>query len=148
MPTGKTHRAITIIATVAVSCAILATTLGVDATLYYAAGGAVGLVITPDADIDTKDSVEHKLLREIPLIGAAWYALWWPYARMFRHRGVSHWLVIGTLTRLLYLGFFATFAVLALRLDVVPGETWICPAVWGLGGLLVSDVLHTVVDTI
>ena len=28
--------------------------------------------------------------------------LWWPYARLFRHRGISHLFIVGTLTRISY----------------------------------------------
>ena len=39
-----------------------------------------------------------------------WYYLWEPYSRVLTHRGVSHWPVVGTLTRVAYLYFIIDFA--------------------------------------
>ena len=37
---------------------------------------------------------------------------WWPYAKIFSHRGISHSFFFGTLTRVLYLGVvFSPFGV-------------------------------------
>jgi uncharacterized metal-binding protein len=40
--------------------------------------------------------------------------LWIPYTKIFKHRGVSHSLIFGTLTRLGYLGLIALLIALGL----------------------------------
>lgn len=80
--------------------------------------------------------------------------LWAPYSKMFKHRGLSHSLVLGPLTRLLYLGL-----VLA---GVIAGLSYL----WGLTlpeeaisfwenrrlllalgvGLYLPNVLHVLLD--
>lgn len=48
----------------------------------------------------TTNRAVHFLIRPISF---TWYVLWEPYALMLTHRGVSHWPIIGTLTRFGYL---------------------------------------------
>lgn len=64
------------------------------------------LLLSPD--IDLKQSLPAKswgLLRY----------LWYPYHRLFRHRGLSHWPVFGTLSRLIYLVVVADLSTLFLH---------------------------------
>lgn len=37
-------------------------------------------------------------------INRAWYHFWGPYGALLTHRGVSHWPIIGTYTRVFYIG--------------------------------------------
>lgn len=66
------------------------------------AGAIVGALVTPDADQEVKTFPEHLLL-DIPLIGkyvgAIFIGYWMPYAVWCKHRGTSHMLFLGTLTR-------------------------------------------------
>jgi len=75
--------------------------------------------------------------------------LWAPYALLFRHRGLSHSLLLGPLTRLLYLGGLAALALLALHHlagvplpQRVPG--WLPGPV--LAGVYLSHFLHVGLD--
>ncbi len=108
------------------------------------AGTALGLVITPDLDID-RGSVSLATLRRIwivgPLLALAWRIIWQPYAWLVPHR---HWLshapLISTALRLIYLGVI--LALLGL-------PAWVLPAAWlGLlfAGLAMSDVVHWLMD--
>ena len=48
--------------------------------------------------------------------------IWWPYARVFRHRGVSHMPLVGTFTRIAYLGCvaYAIIGALVARTLIFP----------------------------
>ena len=55
--------------------------------------------LSPDLDLANSESMKRwGILRFV----------WIPYARIFRHRGVSHSILLGSLTRLLYLFAIAT----------------------------------------
>jgi uncharacterized metal-binding protein len=41
-------------------------------------------------------------------INRVWYCFWHPYGALFTHRGLSHWPIIGTLTRAGYVLLIAT----------------------------------------
>lgn len=44
-------------------------------------------------------------------VATIWFYFWAPYATLLTHRGMSHWPILGTLTRIWYMHFF----VLALE---------------------------------
>lgn len=52
------------------------------------------------------------------LVAKIWNAFWIPYAFIFTHRGLSHWPIIGTLTRIWYVYYAATFVMKAFGLPV------------------------------
>ena len=75
--------------------------------------------------------------------------LWAPYARLFRHRGLSHSLFWGPLTRLLYLGGLALLVLLPLHLWLgapLPQAfpTRILPPL--LTGVYLSHLVHVGLD--
>lgn len=95
-------------------------------------GVLTGVLVTPDMDLAENFSGEP---------------LWYLYGRLFKHRGVSHWPVIGTLTRVVYLALFAVPVIVAWgRWDwlvyQISGK-WFY--VW-LIGLTAADVLHGALD--
>ncbi len=136
MPSGRVH--------LAVELAVLPLCLGaayglglrkelVPLALGYLAGS---LFLSPDLDLyHSRPTRRWRLLR----------ALWWPYARLLRHRGLSHHPLLGPLSRLLYL---ALWAFLAWALVGLPRWRWPPGSVLGpfLGGLLVPQILHVAVD--
>ncbi len=75
--------------------------------------------------------------------------LWWPYAKVFRHRGVSHHLVWGPLTRIGYLALLATAGVAIVEAALGRPISFTAPhtSVWAiLAGLYVPNIVHTAVD--
>ena len=81
--------------------------------------------------------------------------IWWPYLRILPHRSAfSHWPVLGTAGRLLYL---AVLACPFLLYGVGAGTDW-APALWdwmdanrvellvGVAGLETSAILHFTAD--
>lgn len=153
MPDGNAHFAAN------VACGLAMT----GAAAWYApalvapvaAGALIGAFITPDLDLESTTHSEA-LLRRIPVIGLLFQMLWYPYALMCRHRGVSHWPVVGTLGRLAYIAIMAAliggFALgwAALLDEQLPAVTW--PAVpWLSAAALlaawtVQDLTHWALD--
>ena len=89
MPSGNTHTTCTL---------ILATALGLAAhynglpALPIAGGALIGVILTPDLDVDN-GSVSQRAVRRSAgcLVGALWAAIWRPYSMMFPHRSIwSH----------------------------------------------------------
>lgn len=117
MPDGATHRAATIRATplvmiIAMVIPIIINGLFSNASTWqYAVAMVSSLVglfvgylvvsafIDPDADQISLTSSEGRLMRKFGVFGFA--VVWWymPYGYFFKHRGVAHWHIIGTLTR-------------------------------------------------
>ena len=76
-----------------------------------------------------------------------WRLFWLPYGLMFKHRNMlSLFPVIGTFTRLAYVGVPVFFVSQAFDIGAVPR-----PAVIVLGGMIlglaVSDTMHALADT-
>lgn len=123
-----------------------------------------GVWIGPDLDQPGMTRNEWQL-KKIPVIGsllAWWFTLYsylvnwegagiilklpvirWLARNVFCHRGISHWLVIGTLTRVAWLGL-----PLFILLGLTNRALIVNPVLLGLwmGGLFVSDMLHWLRD--
>lgn len=102
--------------------------IGVDAAF----GCLLGIIVSPDLDIDHRTVSENVLPG---ILGWLWFIYWWPYAKLHKHRGSSHWPLIGTMVRVVY-GFW--WLVL---LDIELLKLW--PL---LIGLIVSDMTHLLMD--
>jgi len=78
--------------------------------------------------------------------------IWYPYSRIFRHRSLSHHLLLGPLTRISYLGgivFFLAWGWKAatgrgVRLPSI-SEEWIIAI---LSGLYLPNQLHILTDRV
>lgn len=77
--------------------------------------------------------------------------IWTPYTKVFKHRGVSHSLVFGTMTRLLYLTALSGLVLLGLlyagmvlpQVKVEPHLLLIAYA-----GLAIPNIVHATLDRI
>ena len=138
---------------------------GPEAALDAGLGYLVTLAVNPDLDQEGMSSVEADILRYTAGFGAPWLGLWFPYAMAVRHRrSFSHFPLIGTVGRLLYLAAYAPvfLGVHLLLASLVPWITVDWPpvsALWtALGtvawvrvlraaaGMAVSDAVHWVMD--
>jgi uncharacterized metal-binding protein len=81
--------------------------------------------------------------------------LWIPYTKIFKHRGVSHSLIFGTLTRLGYLGLIALLIALGLsyfNVWAIPFDALRTFSIdlklfsFLLAGLWLPNILHTLTD--
>lgn len=73
-------------------------------------GAILGHLITPDIDHHWVTYEEQRIFRINRLLGWLWYCYWFPYQWAFRHRGLSHVLLIGTLSRFSYLLWYPVIA--------------------------------------
>jgi len=96
------------------------------------------VLLSPDLDLATSRPTRR------------WRAarfLWFPYALIFRHRGLSHHLLLGPLTRIAYLGALLALLLWAAGLLTqeirVPGWTVLVPV---LVGLYLPNQVHIVMD--
>ncbi len=119
---------------------LLAYRLGLREELLPLGLGYLGgsLFLSPDLDLYASRATRRWGILRL---------LWWPYARLFRHRGISHHPLWGPLTRLLYLGavlvlFGLGLHFLGLRLPQFP-RAWVGPA---LLGLWLPQLLHVLLD--
>lgn len=145
MAAGKIH---------AVACLGLAIPAGMLALEFYGwrvglatgLGCAVGVFLSPDLDLAGRTVSEALLWKLHPLIGFPFQAFWLPYSWLFTHRGVSHWPLIGTATRLAYVAVWAAGLRLLLARPAIPAF-WEWPWVWAaVAGLCVSDLAHWALD--
>ncbi len=114
--------------------------------------------MSPDIDIpQSRASRRWRMLR----------CLWYPYQALFKHRGISHIPVIGTLTRLLYIIFLVTFLyfviigilgfidknlslmiasvdIFGIMNEILRSEG----AMYFIGGIIVADIVHIITDFI
>ena len=106
------------------------------------------LLLSPDLDLARSDPHNRRgLLRHC----------WKPYAKLFRHRGVSHNPLLGPLSRLVYLGLWAA-AVLAglhylfaVEMEFLHHwkENLRGAALWSLSiGLVLPNEIHILLDRI
>ena len=84
--------------------------------------------LTPDLDMGRSVGV---IALAPSFVKKAWVTAWSPYARLFKHRGISHKVGLGTLTRLMYLSPLLFFT----------GINW-----WWVLGLMLGDTLHILLD--
>jgi uncharacterized metal-binding protein len=96
------------------------------------------LWLSPDLDVDRGSG---SLRRWGPL-----RYLWYPYKELFRHRGISHSIILGPLTRVLYMGtvLWTMTWVLSIGLTVPRlDQGFLYPF---LLGMWLPDALHCLLD--
>jgi uncharacterized metal-binding protein len=113
MPGGAVHMRfnLTVGPVISLPVAAVAGLVLREQPLAAMAAAGVGVLIGtfgPNPDWDANSTLEEEgKWRAIPVVGRFLYAfVFWlraPYAALFRHRGISHIVLIGTLTRLIYL---------------------------------------------
>jgi len=157
MSDGKTHTAASLLLATGFSVAAFATS---QPQLFECAVGAlVGILISPDLDVDNGNVSGTIIGKKIGWFGERlWRWFWKDYATSFKHgRFGSHFPVYGTAGRLFYI-FFKTVLPLSLvvkllffsHLDFIFELTW-----WGTMvvfrptlfiGLCGSDAVHFFLD--
>ncbi len=124
MPSGIAHRRI--------ACLFLIVALSLTAKYYEALVGAFGpdpvfefallfclsfwigtTLLSPDLDLSDSDPTRGWGVVQV---------IWRPYARVFRHRGLSHTPFVGTLTRIAYLA--CVVYVISALLQSFMGWQW------------------------
>lgn len=149
MPRGSTHSKATFL--LAAAGGALTYHLGhpLPHVLALSGGALVGLVITPDLDVD-EGCISNDIIRKSAgkWIEHLWAFFWQPYARLLPHRSrLSHFPVIGTALRLAYIAIIPALAWWftggMFAQPAFPAWGW-----WAVGGLALADTLHYVMDNI
>ena len=109
-------------------------------TIQVSIGLILGTIITPDYDFDK--TYIKKIIKKIPVIGFLWNLYWYPYSKLFKHRGLSHNLLLGTITRVLYLS-------LPILLFCLFTNTYIYnnTYMYILLGWYIQDFVHYILDS-
>lgn len=103
MPGGKVHSAITLATASGVLAPYALVQFGGNPYLYVA-GCVVGLLVTPDLDINHGNISDTFIRRVFPPAQWIWRLLWTPYALILPHRSIySHFPFLGTLVRIGYI---------------------------------------------
>lgn len=81
-----------------------------------AIGTGIGLIVTPDLDQERVKTFTEDLLYGLHwTIGILFEVNWMPYGAAFKHRGLSHHFIAGTLGRIIWTAFLMLFwATLAI----------------------------------
>ena len=79
-----------------------------EPTLIYSAvlagGTMLGLILTPDLDVNAGSISEQEIREYSPFGENLWWIYWYPYRMILPHRSpFSHGPIIGTIGRLLYI---------------------------------------------
>lgn len=148
MSSGKTHArdsaAIAAISGLAVAAFTQQPAIG----LAFAGGSLSGILLTPDLDQEGISYSEWRIIKYTLGIGFLWVWYWLPYALLSRHRGLSHWPIVGTATRVMYI---LPLWILASSLErLAPIAAAIQPGAWlpaAILGLALSDLAHAIRDS-
>ncbi|MBC8550877.1 MAG: DUF2227 family putative metal-binding protein [Candidatus Brocadiales bacterium] len=131
MPNKSTHDAGIVIMSVGTFSLGIWNGWNFTTVLYTIMGMFLGVFVTPDLDL-------YENCR-----GTFWCWFWKPYGKMFRHRGISHTPIIGTLTRIVYAGIFPAIYIIKNGISL-PWNILLLI----LLGLCLSDTLHVIMDRI
>lgn len=144
MPSGKTHLGVNS-ALALPTLGLVAYQMGWDWSLPFAGGYLFAMAFcTPDLDQDRPTRSQWNALTAFGFLGRLYTWFWWPYGQLFRHRGVSHLLLLGTFTRFAYLSAPWFLLYLGVLGRAMPWDT--AGAVFL--GFAVSDAYHIVLDTL
>lgn len=114
------------------------------------------IFLSPDLDLwHSKPSQAWSLFRWI----------WWPYSKLFRHRGISHLPVIGAITRIFYLVLCITLLSFIIQIylnksttdsldNFKEHTTWLAEkfqiyrteTISGIFGIIAADISHLFAD--
>jgi len=144
----RTHTKVNLLITLPIATAAALLLLNPPLTLLLIGIGTFAygtLFMSPDVDL----AYQIKLVS----IRGALSIPFRTYAMVFSHRGLSHSLLFGTLTRLAWLGIYVVLA-LYITHQVVPNkETFLHLFVrykpyllWGFAGLFLADASHLMMD--
>ena len=113
--------------------------------IAYSASFVYGtLYMGPDADV--ADKIKLLSLRGIMSLPFR------PYSKLFAHRGISHWLIIGTATRIIWLAslLIIPYIIYKRSFSLYPlvsfYTTYKSTIIYALSGLCLSDFGHLLLD--
>jgi uncharacterized metal-binding protein len=147
MPSGKVHAQCSLFLA-APAYGLVAGAMGDHVTgAACALGCLLGIAMTPDLDQEGLSSSESAIIKYTLGLGFLWTMLWYPYARLIKHRSpLSHFPILGTTGRLLYLGAWLLLPSYWGWQVVKPSPETLQLVLWAIGGLALSDLGHYLLD--
>lgn len=117
---------------------IYAALLPMEHAIPMALGVATGFAVTPDLDQEGPGGFRKQR--------GLWNKYWYPYGKAFQHSdsSVSHWPIVGTFTRVVYLLWLPMGIILVWYPDMI-GRYWQISLAW-FAGLCLADLFHVVLD--
>lgn len=117
---------------------------------FYVTGMVVGLLVTPDLDLNNGNISDTMIRKVFPPAQWLWRFLWTPYSLLVPHRSVfSHFPLLGTTLRIGYvflvLNLINLFGYFILRNFDTVSLVW----VWNWSfffGLAHADIIHWAAD--
>jgi uncharacterized metal-binding protein len=140
MSNGATHFKISIASTIAAVTVVYS--FEENLALPVLIGCAWATIVTPDMDVDGGMYSMYLLRRNSRFASNAFKLFWTPYAKLFKHRGVSHLPFIGTATR-----FAPVLAALFLFSQFVIPIDWLFQVGVFIGASYI-DCFHILADEI
>ena len=141
MASGKQHLKATLTAVIPVGMSYYL--ISGNAPLTATCGCLAGIILSPDLDIPTK-TISESIMGRIPVIGNLFWWYWLPYAKLIPHRHwLSHWPVIGTFGRLLYMSPLLFITVCGYNVATLLKDVDVVGFVFGL---MISDLMHWIMD--
>ncbi len=157
MPSGKTHTRIDLFFLIIIigigACfwGSLVEYFGRDEMVEYGTVFVIAylfgtFLLSPDLDLKASDPLKNWGILRL---------LWRPYSHIFKHRGLSHTPIVGTLTRVLYI--FVVVYALAAMANAFFDLGWKMSfndlkdmdfkiVIWALAGLCLPDLFHILAD--
>ena len=150
MPNGRVH------ATASICTAILSFVIlscnGIASFVYcldITLGALLGVLVSPDLDLMENGNYSMVILRKhSDFLASLWRLFWLPYGKLSHHRGMSHWPIIGTLIRAVYIIIpiiIIAIIIIQLGLPISWNMAWFVPL---FIGLMLADFVHIVLDVI
>ncbi len=148
MPSGKVHLRIEMV--ILAGCLALGSYLvkeelieAVHLTVFFGAYLFSSFFLTPDLDLKQSLAFRRWGIARV---------LWVPYARLFRHRALSHSILLGPLTRILYLGFIL-FVITIAAANIAGWTVQLYLPQWGvlisiLTGIYMPNHIHVLADVL
>ena len=147
MASGKVHALDCVIVGVGMGATGFLVTRDPTSAACLVGGGFLGIIITPDLDVDA-GCISYRVVDwfiGVPA-GLVWRLIWLPYAKRLGHRSFwSHFPIVSTLIRLVYLGLIGWALGLERILDIDLFSFLYYLALATIA-LMTSDLLHYLRD--
>jgi uncharacterized metal-binding protein len=145
LPSGKTHTQfeLVVLPILAGACYYFLKPDWTELALFASAYLMTSLFLSPDLDLH-----KNSTRRRWGVLGF----IWAPYSTFFKHRGLSHSLIIGPLTRLIYLSIVVGLILYGLTVAGVtlPKEplSWLSEDLLFVlaAGIYLSNIMHVLLD--
>lgn len=128
--------------------------------IWYAIGSLIGIIYTPDWDVDGGFIGDFYVKKLGPTAEKIWDGFIWLYRKSLKHGSpLSHWPIIGTVGRILYtylllfvvpyLIYWIIFHPHVNLIEKLGWFVWLCLDNWRVVlGLMASDFIHFILDIV